>query len=164
MSQTSPLEGFGGKRQRDQDHFLQLGATGLASMLRDQNCWAFDYSSDNNSIQRRKSRFFFFFFLNSLLTTPRTVCNRYAQIGRAQLCANHVQYIERISRATCHVTFHVVRRDSSAIKFDRVEIAFILALFYWLKPINRGIIHRSTVICRPRSKSSRRNTDPSSRE
>ena len=26
---------------------------------------------------------------------------------------------------TCHVTCHLVRRDSSAIKFDRVEIAFI---------------------------------------
>ena len=32
----------------------------------------------------------------------------------------------------CHVTCHLVRRDSSAIKFDRVEIAFIWALFYWL--------------------------------
>ena len=28
-----------------------------------------------------------------------------------------------------------VRRDSSAVKFDRDEIAFILALFYWLKPL-----------------------------
>ena len=25
----------------------------------------------------------------------------------------------------CHVTCHLVRRDSSAIKFDRVEMAFI---------------------------------------
>ena len=32
----------------------------------------------------------------------------------------------------CHVTCHLVRRDSSAIKFDRVEIAFIWALFCWL--------------------------------
>ena len=32
----------------------------------------------------------------------------------------------------CHVTCHLVRRDSSAIKSDRVEIAFIWALFYWL--------------------------------
>ena len=30
---------------------------------------------------------------------------------------------------------HVVRKDSSAIKFDRVEIAFILALFYWLESL-----------------------------
>ena len=33
------------------------------------------------------------------------------------------------------VVCHLVRRDSSAIKFDRVEIAFILALLYWLKPL-----------------------------
>ena len=32
----------------------------------------------------------------------------------------------------CHVTCHLVRSDSSAIKFARVEIAFIWALFYWL--------------------------------
>ena len=34
-----------------------------------------------------------------------------------------------------HVMCEVVRRDSSAIKADRVEIAFIIALFYWLKPL-----------------------------
>ena len=34
-----------------------------------------------------------------------------------------------------HVACHLVRRDSSAIKFDRDEIAFILALLYWLKPL-----------------------------
>ena len=33
-----------------------------------------------------------------------------------------------------HVVYHVVRRDSLAVKFDRVEIAFSLALFYCLKP------------------------------
>ena len=32
-----------------------------------------------------------------------------------------------------HVVCHVVLRDSSAVKFDRVEIAFIFDLFYWLK-------------------------------
>ena len=33
----------------------------------------------------------------------------------------------------------MVRRASSTIKFDRVEIAFIVALFYWLKPLtNEG--------------------------
>ena len=29
----------------------------------------------------------------------------------------------------------MVRQNSSAIKFDRVEMAFILALVYWLKPL-----------------------------
>ena len=33
----------------------------------------------------------------------------------------------------------MVQRDSSATKFDRVEIAFILALLHWLKPLtNEG--------------------------
>ena len=32
-----------------------------------------------------------------------------------------------------HVVCNVVRRDSSAIKFDRVYIAFSLALFHWLE-------------------------------
>ena len=31
---------------------------------------------------------------------------------------------------------HVVRNNSSAIKSDRVKIAFILALFYWTKPLS----------------------------
>ena len=29
----------------------------------------------------------------------------------------------------------MIRRDSSAIKFNRAYIAFISALFYWLKPL-----------------------------
>ena len=53
-------------------------------------------------------------------------------------CLQHVRTSGRVgtvckSRAThralitgkCHVTCHLVRRDSSAIKFDKVEIAFI---------------------------------------
>ena len=68
-----------------------------------------------------------FFFFYNLLTAPRTVSNTYAQAARAPSCANHVQHIERLSHATCRVTCHLVLRDSSAIKFDRVEIAFYLS-------------------------------------
>ena len=56
---------------------------------------------------------------------PQTVSKMYAQVVRVQSCANHVQ----------HFVCHWVRRDSSVIKFDRLEIAFISALFYWLKPL-----------------------------
>ena len=35
-----------------------------------------------------------------------------------------------------HVVCHVVRRDSSALKFDRVEITIISTAFYWPKPIS----------------------------
>ena len=56
----------------------------------------------------------------NLLTAPQTVSNTYAQVVRAQSCADHMQYIKRLSHATCHATYHMVRKDSSAIKFDRV--------------------------------------------
>ena len=36
----------------------------------------------------------------NLLTAPRTVSNTHAQVARAQSCANHVQHIERLSRAS----------------------------------------------------------------
>ena len=61
----------------------------------------------------------------NLLTVPRTVSNTYAQAAWAKSCANHVQHIEHLSHATCRVMSHAVRRDSSTIKFDRVEITFI---------------------------------------
>ena len=67
-------------------------------------------------------------FFYNLLTAPRTVSNTYAQVAQAQSFANH----ERLSRATRRDTRHVVRKDSSAIKFDSVEIAFILASSDWL--------------------------------
>ena len=37
----------------------------------------------------------------SLLAAPRTVSNTNAQVAKAQWCENHVQHIERLSRATC---------------------------------------------------------------
>ena len=40
----------------------------------------------------------------NLLTAPRTVSNAYAQVARAQSCANHVQHIGCLPRATCCVT------------------------------------------------------------
>ena len=43
----------------------------------------------------------------NLITASRTVSNTYAQVARTQSCANHVQHIERSSRAT------LVRRERS---------------------------------------------------
>ena len=42
--------------------------------------------------------------------------------------ANHAQ----------HVMFHAVLWNSSATKFERVEITFVLGLFYGLKPLTDG--------------------------
>ena len=41
-----------------------------------------------------------FEIIYNLLTAPLTVSNTYAQVARAQPCANHVQHIERLSRAS----------------------------------------------------------------
>ena len=74
---------------------------------------------------------FFFFTISSLRREPsptRTLkwpARNRVQITRNTSSAHHLQ------PAVCHL----VRRGSSAIKFYRVEIAFILALFYWLKPL-----------------------------
>ena len=50
-----------------------------------------------------------------------------AKVSPCMCNTSSVYYIQ-------HVVCHVVQRDSSAIKFDRVENAFIWNLFYWPKP------------------------------
>ena len=47
------------------------------------------------------------------------------QITCNTLGAYHVQ----------HVVHHMVGKDSSAPKLERVDTAFILAVFHWLKPL-----------------------------
>ena len=84
---------------------------------------------NNNCIERHNLRFFF--TISSLrheLSTTHMLKwpgHSHMQITCNTLNAYHVQ----------HVMCHVVRRDSTAIKFDRLEIAIIFALFYWLKPL-----------------------------
>ena len=39
----------------------------------------------------------------NFLSAPQTVSNLSAEVAWAQLCANHVQHIKRLSRATCSV-------------------------------------------------------------
>ena len=54
---------------------------------------------------------------------------------------NHVQITCNASNASHvrHVVCHLVQRDNSAVKFNRVSVAFILALVYWLKPLTDGV-------------------------
>ena len=49
----------------------------------------------------------------------------------ATVCKSRATH-QALIMCKCHVMCHLTRRDSSAIKFDIVEIAFIWALFYWL--------------------------------
>ena len=34
-----------------------------------------------------------------------------------------------------HVMFHMAQRDSTASKFDRVEVVCVFALFHWHRPL-----------------------------
>ena len=73
--------------------------------------------------------------IQDFLQSPHSAANRLQHV-----CLSGLGAIVWKSRAThpalftckCHVTCHLVWRDSSAIQCDRVEIAFIWALFYWL--------------------------------
>ena len=84
-------------------------------------------NNNNNRIQRRYSRFFFTISSQRRELSPtRTL--KWPGRNRVQITCNtpsayHVQ-------VSCYVPLGTKGR--SAIKFDRVEIAFIWALFYWL--------------------------------
>ena len=75
------------------------------------------FNNNNNRTERRNSRF----STISSLAANRLRHVRSSGLG-AIVCKSHATH--RLSRATCD-TCHVVQRDSSAIKFDRVEITFI---------------------------------------
>ena len=85
-------------------------------------------NNNSNCTERNNSRFATISSLRNELSPTCTLkwlgCNR-VQITCKTSSAYHMQ------PAVCYL----VRRDSSAIQFDRVETAFILALFYWLKPL-----------------------------
>ena len=84
-------------------------------------------NNNNNRIQRRYSRFFTISSQRRELSPTRTL--KWPGRNRVQItCSTWSAYPVQVSYVTCHL----VRRDSSAIKFDRVEIAFIWALFFWL--------------------------------
>ena len=77
--------------------------------------------NNNNRIQRRYSRFFTIF-----LTAPRTVSNTYAQVARAQSCANHVQHIKRLSCASA------TRYEGTAQLFSLTELKSHLFELYFI--------------------------------
>ena len=84
---------------------------------------------DNDHIQRHNSRFF------TICSLRREVSNTYAQVARAHTCANHVQHIERLSRAACRVTCHVVLRAAQLLNLTEFEI--YLSFILLAGPLNR---------------------------
>ena len=90
-------------------------------------------SNNSNRIERCNSRFLQSpHSLRRELSPTRT--HKWPGYNHVQITCN-TSSAYHMQPAVCHLVW----RDSSAIKFDRVEIAFILALFYWLEPLtNEG--------------------------
>ena len=65
------------------------------------------------------------------LTVRLTASSMYAQVVRAQSCANHVQRIEFLPHAKCHVPCGMKLTDQIS---RLTEFKFVLAVVYWLKP------------------------------
>ena len=81
-------------------------------------------NNNDNRIQRRDLRFF------TILTAPRTVSNTYAPVAWAQSCANHVQHIECISRAS--VTLRAMWYEGTAQLLSLTELKLHLVSFILL--------------------------------
>ena len=89
-----------------------LGLVGLVLVYCNNN-----NNNSNNQVERCNSRFCTVSSLHGEPSPTRTLWWPEH---------SHVQHINRLSHATCHVVCHVVQKDSSAIKFDRVYIVFIV--------------------------------------
>ena len=85
-------------------------------------------NNTNNCIQVCSSRFFTISLLRRELTPTRTL--KWPMRNPVKITCN-TSSAYHVQRVVCLL----VGRDSSAIKFDRAEIVFILALLYWLKPL-----------------------------
>ena len=66
--------------------------------------------------------------IRDFLQSPHSAANCLQHVRSsgpgATVCKSRATHRALIT-CICHVTCHLVRRDSSAIRFDRVEIAFI---------------------------------------
>ena len=89
-------------------------------------CTAFsdNNNNDHNRIERSDSRFFTISSQSRELSPTRTL--KWPGRNRVQITCN-TSSAYHVQPAVCHL----VRRDSPAVKFDRVEIAFILAFFFF---------------------------------
>ena len=122
-SQTSRLSGHPVRRLAlwDMEGLLSVmmitpkGAN--RDFLQSPHCAA-NYNNNNNCIQRRYSR-----FLQSPHSATNCLQHACSSGPGAIVCKSHTTHRALIT-CKCRVTCHLMRRDSSAIKFDRVEIAF----------------------------------------
>ena len=66
--------------------------------------------------------------IRNFLQSPQSAANRLQHVRSsgpgATVCKSRATH-QALITCKCHVTCHLVRRDSSAVKFDRVAILFI---------------------------------------
>ena len=86
--------------------------------------WDGMYNNNNNRIQRRNSRFF------TISSQRRELSQMYVQVARAQPCANHVQHIERLSRAS--VMFRATWYKGTAQLLSLTELKSHLFELYFI--------------------------------
>ena len=86
-------------------------------------------NSSVNDIERRKLRFFAISSLHLELSPTPTL--KWPGHIRMQITCIHTGRLSRLT--TCGMSCSTRYEDSQSLDFDRVQIAFILALFRWLK-------------------------------
>ena len=135
-------------------HWIVLFSTSVLSNISRFLLFKFTFNNNNDDndddddddkiiiiINRTKRQFeIFFFFFFFFLQYPHCAVELFPTCTLKWPGRNRMQITCSTSGAHyVQQVCHMVRRDSSANKFDRVEIAFTLALFYWLKPLtNEG--------------------------
>ena len=77
---------------------------------------------------------------HNLLAVARTISNTYAQVARAQSCANHVQHIERLSRASVMLCATWYEGTAQPISLTELKShLFELYFIGWtIKPMKEG--------------------------
>ena len=109
------------------------------SSLQERCIFLHQYNNNNIRVQRCNSTNFTISSLRREPSPTRTLkwFGRYhVQITYCNTSSSyHMQHIEPLSRATCHVMCHVVRRDSSAIQLDLKS--HLLELYFVGWTINR---------------------------
>ena len=76
----------------------------------------------------------------NLLTAPRTVFNTYAQVAQAQSCANHVQHIERLFRASVmlHATWYEGTAQLLSLTEFKSHLFELYCIGWTIKPMKEG--------------------------
>ena len=80
--------------------------------------------------------------IQDFLQSPYSTANCFQLVCSSEIVCKSRATHRALSTCKCHVTCHVVRRDSLTINFDRVQIIFILSFNLLAEPLNDEGCHR----------------------